>query len=149
MQICSGAGQLQRGAELFCLSLSQSLMRSGEEILLVTGEHPLITTSQCTVPMVTVPEIVNPWLRKTCFDYINPFAIAALRKHLLRFRPQIVHIHSLYGLSSTLAHTASRFCPTIITLHDAFFAFSDSGILTPKWSLANSCLKVPHDISTA
>ena len=144
MQICSGAGQLQRGAELFCLSLSQSLMRSGEEILLVTGEHPLITTSQCTVPMVTVPEIVNPWLRKTCFDYINPFAIAALRKHLLRFRPQVIHIHSLYGLSSTLVHTASRFCPTIITLHDAFFAFSDSGILTPKWSLANSCLKVPH-----
>jgi glycosyltransferase involved in cell wall biosynthesis len=144
MQICSGAGQLQRGAELFCLSLSQSLVRSGEEILLVTGEHPLITTSQCTVPMATVPEVVNPWLRKACFDYINPFAIAALRKHLLRFRPQIVHIHSLYGLSSTLVHTASRFCPTIITLHDAFFAFSDSGILTPKWSLANSCLKVPH-----
>ena len=119
-------------------------MRSGEEILLVTGEHSLITTSQCTVPMVTVPEIVNPWLRKACFDYINPFAIAALRKHLLRFRPQIVHIHSLYGLSSTLVHTASRFCPTIITLHDAFFAFSDSGILTPKWNLANSWLKVPH-----
>ncbi len=144
MQICSGAGQLQRGAELFCLSLSQSLMRSGEEILLVTGEHPLITASQCTVPIVTVPEIVNPWLRKACFDYINPFAIAALRKHLLRFRPQIIHVHSLYGLSSTLVHTASRFCPIIITLHDAFFTFSDSGILTPKWSLANNRLKVPH-----
>jgi len=119
-------------------------MRSGEEILLVTREHPLITTSQFTVPMATVPEVVNPWLRKACFDYINPFAIVAFRKHLLRFRPEIVHIHSLYGLSSTLVHTASRFCPTIITLHDAFFAFSDSGILTPKWSLANSSLKVPH-----
>ena len=119
-------------------------MRSGEEILLVTGEHPLITASQCTVPMVKVPETVNPWLRKACFDYINPFAIAALRKHLLRFRPQIVHIHSLYGLSSTLVHTASRFCPTIITLHDAFFTFSDSAISTPKLGLANNWLKVPH-----
>lgn len=121
-------------------------MNSGHEVLLVTGQHALEAHTQPTVPMVTVPEMLNPWLRKVGFDYFNPFAVVELRKHLARFRPQIIHVHSLYGLSTALVQTATRFSPVYITLHDAFLAYADSGILTPKWGLANSYLKIPHGL---
>ena len=144
MHICSGMGNLQRGAERFGISLSEALVSSGNDVLLVTGQHGSSASSHLTLPIVTIPETTNKWLRKAGFDYFNPSARKALKLHLERFKPQIVHIHSLYGLSSSLVRTAIHFCPTIITLHDAFFAFSDSSILTPKWNLANNWLKVPH-----
>ena len=144
MHICSGMGNLQRGAERFGVALSKALISAGDDVLLVTGQHPSGASSHLTLPIVTIPETTNKWLRKAGFDYFNPSARKALRIHLESFQPQIVHIHSLYGLSSALVRTVSRFCPTIITLHDAFFAFSDSSILTPKWGLANSWPKVPH-----
>jgi glycosyltransferase involved in cell wall biosynthesis len=96
------------------------------------------------MPVITLPEAINPWLRKTYSDYFNPFAVADFKKHLLRFNPDVVHVHSLYGLSTALVKTASRVCPVVVTLHDAWFAFADSGLLTPKFNLANTYLKAPH-----
>ena len=144
MHILSGMGDLQRGAERFGISLARASISTGDDVLLVAGQHTPGASSHQTLPVVTIPETTNKWLRKTGFDYFNPSARKALKMHLERFQPQIVHIHSLYGLSSTLVRTVHPFCPTIITLHDAFFAFSDSSILHPKWGLANNWLKVPH-----
>ena len=94
--------------------------------------------------MISIPEVTNPWLRKACFDYYNPFALATFKKHLLHCRPDLVHIHSLYGLSTALVRTANHICPVVVSLHDAWLAFTDSGVLTPKFNLANTYLKAPH-----
>lgn len=142
--ICSGAGNLQRGAERFCLSLANALHAQGFDTLVITGEHPKEPASDSLVPLVTIPEATNKWLRKLALDYINPGAIASVKQVLTEFQPEIIHIHSLYGLSASIVSTASKYCPVVITLHDAFFAFADSGIIAPKFSLANSYLKVPH-----
>ena len=142
--ICSGAGNLQRGAERFCLSLANALHARGFDTLLITGEHPKESAPESLVPLATVPEAKNKWLRKFALDYINPRAIASVKEVLVEFHPEIIHIHSLYGLSTALIPTASKYCPLVITLHDAFFAFADSGIITPRFALANSYAKVPH-----
>lgn len=144
LQVCSGTNNLERGAERFCLSITNSLSVSGHFVSLVTGTHVPSSHIHKNVPVIVVPEIVNPWLRKFCFDYFNPWAISKLKEHLDEFRPDIVHFHSLYGLSTALVRTARHFSPTVITLHDASLAFSDSGIVTPKYGLANSHLKIPH-----
>jgi len=142
--ICSGAGNLQRGAERFCLSLANALHAQGFDTLLITGEHPKESAPDSLVPLATVPEAKNKWLRKLALDYINPHAIASVKQVLTEFQPELIHIHSLYGLSTALVSTASKYCPVVITLHDAFFAFADSAIIAPKFSLANSYAKVPH-----
>jgi len=142
--VCSGTDNLQRGAERFCLSITLSLSKSGHDISLVTGTQIHLGHGHKKIPIVMVPEVVNPWLRKSFFDYFNPCAISIFREHLNEFRPDIVHFHSLYGLSTALVRIVSQYCPTVVTLHDASLAFSDSGIVTPKNGLANTYLKVPH-----
>ena len=144
MQICSGVGNLQRGAERFGVSLSEALISAGHDVLLVAGQHPPGASSHLTLPIVTIPETTNKWLRKAGFDYFNPLAKRALKMHLESFQPQIVHVHSLYGLSTALVSLSSTFCPVVVTLHDAALAFTDSSISTPKLGLANSYVKVPH-----
>ena len=142
--ICSGTGNLQRGAERFCLSLANALHAQGFDTLLITGEHQKEFAPDSLVPLTTVPEAKNKWLRKLALDYINPRAITYAKQVLTEYQPEIIHIHSLYGLSAALVSTASKYCPVVITLHDAFFAFADSAIITPKFTLANSYAKVPH-----
>jgi glycosyltransferase involved in cell wall biosynthesis len=142
--ICSGAGDLQRGAERFCLSLANALYSQGHDTLLVTGRHQTECAPENSVPLAEVPEVTNKWVRKIVLDYVSPRSVAETRRVLDEFQPQIVHVHSLYGLSTALVHTLSRFWPVVITLHDAFFAFADSGIIAPKLSLSNSYAKLPH-----
>lgn len=145
LQVCSGVGEFQGGAEQICVGLSDGLKNSGNEVVLLTGRTSLSYKSKgLIIPTAEIPEAKNLLVRKACCDYFNPFAISQFKKHVTYFRPNVVHFHSLYGLSTTLVAIAQNYCPAIVTLHDAWLAFTDSGVWTPKFGLANSYLKVPQ-----
>ncbi|MDB3945733.1 glycosyltransferase family 4 protein [Gammaproteobacteria bacterium] len=144
LQVCSSHQGLRGGAEQFCLSLSEQLYKTGNHLLIATGD--VAQDEEITIPsdFVILPQSRSVWPRKLLFDYINPPAVNTFRHLLRRFSPDIVHFHSFYGLSTYLVKVATAHCPVVITLHDAWPAFTDANPRQPKLGLANTYLKVPH-----
>ena len=142
LQVCPGLGSRPRGAERFCLELSRRLAEKGHDIELVTGSSTP-HNHLMGLKINKIPEMRNKLLRKSFFDYINPLAALEYRRLLETIRPDVVHLHSLYGISSSLVRISSRKYPTLITFHDMWPVFYDPPLFTPISNLANTYWKLP------
>ena len=117
LQVSAGAlaGQSSGGAERCCLELSRWLVASGFDALIAapdaTGPQPFPTMARLQ------PARWKP-LRKLLFDYTSPANTRALRNVMSEFRPDVVHLHSIYGIGSRLARVAGQQAPTLVTAHD-------------------------------
>ena len=143
IQICSGTDSLRRGAERFCLQLTVSLAASGHNVTLIHGDQDPLLSQKIPVKSMAIPEATNRLARKAGLDYFNPRSLLALARLINIIKPDIIHFHSIYGLSTASVYFSSRHCPVLVTLHDSWLAFSDAGIITPRFNLANSYTKVP------
>jgi glycosyltransferase involved in cell wall biosynthesis len=148
-QVCSALGNLRGGAERFCLKLSNILVTQGHEVSLITGRLNPSTTKQLQKGRLNpfyLTDRQNKIPRKILFDYINLQATREFTSILGDYRPDLVHFHSFYGLSSHLALISSRNVPTVITMHDAWCVFIDGAPVTPRFNLTNNIWKLPFGI---
>ena len=143
IQVCSSKGQLRGGAEQFCLNLSKSLTVADHDITFVTGNRPGPIVVRLPFMCLTIPEAQNILLRKLGLDYINPSAIRYFRTIVDYIKPDVIHFHSFYGLSTSLVKVVTQNYPVVVTLHDNWVAFVDGSLVRPKFGLANSYLKIP------
>jgi glycosyltransferase involved in cell wall biosynthesis len=81
--------------------------------------------------------------RKLAFDYVNPFAVYEFKNIINDIRPDLIHFHSFYGISSFLLRLAKTKYPTVVTLHDSWIFFYDSSIISPNFEVTNSAWKLP------
>jgi len=143
VQVCTSISNFQRGGEQFCLRLSRNLNQLSHEVLLVTGNNSDVTSLNLPFNAIQISECTSKIARKLLFDYYNYRAVKQFSSVLEQFNPDIVHFHSLYGLSSYLVYVSARLAPTVVTLHDMWPMYVDSSAVEPKYGLANSYWKVP------
>ena len=143
IQVCTSRGDLQGGAERFCLALSLSLEKIDHDVTLITGDRNLALLNQLPYKYFTLPEARNIIIRKLGFDYFNPHAVHLFKTIVDDIDPDIIHFHSFHGLSTSLVKLVSKRYPVLVTLHDTWLAFVDGIILTPKFDLSNSYAKIP------
>jgi glycosyltransferase involved in cell wall biosynthesis len=143
VQVCSGVNGFGRGAESFCLSLAAELANSGNEVLLVVGVNQLDSVPPTPISCETIPCVSNKLLRKLFFDYFNPKAYFKFRRLMKETKPDVVHLHSLYGISSMLVRAAVNVAPTFVTFHDMWPVFYDPPKIKPNARFANTWWKAP------
>ena len=105
----------QGGAERFCFGLSMWLNSASAEVQIAA---PSRRTHGNGHPIRPLRKAESKYLRKLFFDYFSPLNVRRLERIIDEFRPDIVHGHNIYGISSQLLHVASRRVPTVVTLHD-------------------------------
>ena len=143
VQVCSGVNGFGRGAERFCLGLAAELANSGNEVLLVVGMSRLESVPSTPISCETIPCAGNKLLRKLVFDYFNPKAYFKFRRLMKETKPDVVHLHSLYGISSMLVRAAVNVAPTFVTFHDMWPVFYDPPKIKPNARFANTWWKAP------
>ncbi len=117
------------GTELVTLHLSQALQQRGHEVSIITRVYDA-TAEEGTVHDETfgglpVVRIVNNYTRSGSFRllYDNPWLNRPFLQLLERVRPEIVHFQHTQHLSvSLLRLTPALGYPTVLSLHDFFFA---------------------------
>jgi glycosyltransferase involved in cell wall biosynthesis len=116
LQVSSGLANAGRGgAERFCLEFSDWLCSAGAQVGLAGAIEGVSDERYQRWPL---REERRKLLRKLLFDYVSPGNVERLRKIIVAFAPDVVHVHNIYGLSSQLVRTAAELRPTVVTLHD-------------------------------
>ena len=77
----------------------------GHEVSLVTGDSASSRLDQLSFVCRTIPEETRLVARKIGLDYFNPRALLAFKRIAKEINPDIIHFHSLYGLSSSLVRS--------------------------------------------
>lgn len=103
------------GAEKLLYDLTNKLIIKGYQVEIVSASNH---SNKSSIPIHTIFKVRNKILRKIFFDYYNPLNIIKIKNILVKCKPDIVHIHNVYGLSSQLVSYISNKYPTIITIHD-------------------------------
>lgn len=103
------------GAEKFCFDLSKRLSERGHEVEIAV---PSSLDNFQGIKLHKLYKVNNIYLRKLFFDYYNPLNLLKIKKIIRIFKPEIIHFHSLYGLSSQLIGYISKRIPTVVTAHD-------------------------------
>lgn len=112
------------GAERYAAALAAHLREAGHEVAALTlgVEGPDVAASVRAMPYRLDEFAGQPRHRRLVFhalDCWRPDAGAALRRAVSAFRPDVVHSHSVQGLSAAvLAGPARRRIPHVHTLHD-------------------------------
>jgi glycosyltransferase involved in cell wall biosynthesis len=104
------------GAERCVRSLARALVAEDHVAHVAAGGGPPPSDDGVTVS--GLPVVRNRVAAKLLFDYWSPRATAAFNETLDAFRPEVVHVHNVYGLGSAIVAASARRVPTVVTLHD-------------------------------
>jgi len=121
------------GTELYVAQLCRWLTAQGHQVALLTGGDMAGDTVWEGMPVTTVPGgLRGPKGPGGLFltGFRSPTAESAFRRLLAGFRPDVVHLHHLIGLSGrlpALAHAAGT--PVCATLHDYWFLCPKSQLI--------------------
>lgn len=116
LQVSSNLSSRGRGgAERFCLELSAWLQSTGVDVGLACSFEGVSAENPQSWPL---REERNKLIRKLVFDYVSPGNAHRLHKIIASFRPDVVHVHNVYGIASQLIRVASEHVPTVVTVHD-------------------------------
>lgn len=129
------------GTELYAANLAIGLRDHGHSVAIFAGDDAAGQRTWQGLPVHTVvgglrgPRgVVGTFL--TVFG--NKSTSAAFERVLDVFRPDVVHVHHLAGLSPALpAQAAARGIPTVFTLHDYWFTCANAQLLTEDGRLCN------------
>ena len=112
------------GAEVYASQLAAALERAGHDVGLVTFGVPDPKAVRCVPPWpYRLEEFADqpPW-RKAAFrlvDVYNPVAARMIKQAIGDFKPDVVHSHSVAGLSTVAVTGSSRVGPAHVHhLHD-------------------------------
>jgi glycosyltransferase involved in cell wall biosynthesis len=120
------------GAEKFCYELSQKLTQKEIQIGIAAPY------SDENFKYYNLLYFRNKYFRKIYFDYFNPLNSNLLMRAITDFKPDIVHFHSLYGISSNLVKIASKHSKTVITAHD-YWTFCYFSTMTRNNHICEFC----------
>lgn len=116
--------KVNTGAEKFCYELTKKLLKNGITVGVATDTN---FEEFNEVRLYKLFKVKNKYLRKLFFDYYNIKNIFRLNKILKEFKPDIIHFHNIYGISTQLiSHTSEKY-PVIVTVHDYWpFCFNST-----------------------
>ncbi len=164
VQVVHGLPPQERaGVEILTLELSRALQARGHEVTIIgrtaapeREEFSLQEEQDEHGPHIV--RIVNNYTRTTAFrlHYDNPFFDAAFRRLLDRCGADIVHFQQVAHLSASLIPSVSSLgYPTLLSLHDFFFAchlvqlIDRADRLCPGPQQGKRCVACLHDLASA
>ncbi len=164
VQVVHGLPPQERaGVEILTLELSRALQAHGHKVTIIgrtaapeRAEFSFQEEQDKHGPQIV--RIVNNYTRTTAFrfHYDNPFFDAAFRRLLDRSGADIVHFQQVAHLSASLIPSVSSLgYPTLLSLHDFFFAchlvqFIDrDDRLCPGPQQGERCATCLHDLASA
>ncbi len=117
------------GTELVTLHLSQALRDRGHDVTVLTRiydpQSPEGTVRETSYESLPVFQLVNNYTASSTFrlSYDNPLFNRPFLQVLERVRPEVVHFQHTQHLSVSLLRLAAALgYPTVLSLHDFFFA---------------------------
>ena len=164
VQVVHGLPPQERaGVEILTLELSRALQARGHKVTIIgrtaapeREEFSLQEEQDEHGPHIV--RIVNNYTRTTAFrlHYDNPFFDAAFRRLLDRCGADIVHFQQVAHLSASLIPSVSSLgYPTLLSLHDFFFAchlvqlIDRADRLCPGPQRGERCVACLHDLASA
>ncbi len=127
------------GTELVTLHLSQTLRKRGHDVTVLTrisdtqrAEASLYRTSYDGLPVF---QLVNNYTTNTTFhlSYDNPLFNQPFLRVLDQVQPDVVHFQHIQHLSVSLLRLAPALgYPTVLSLHDFFFACQRTQLLNAQ-----------------
>ena len=127
--------EINTGAEKFCYELSTKLIQSGLDVEVAT--HTNLRTFH-DIKLHALHKIENKYLRKIFFDYFNQTNVSAIRKILYDVKPDVIHFHNIYGISTQIISHVSKKYPVIVTAHDYWpFCFNSTMLRNDKMCTMN------------
>ena len=164
VQVVHGLPPQERaGVEILTLELSRALQARGHKLTIIgrtaapeREEFSFQEEQDEHGPHIV--RIVNNYTRTTAFrlHYDNPFFDAAFRRLLDRCGADIVHFQQVAHLSASLIPSvASLGYPTLLSLHDFFFAchlvqlIDRDDRLCPGPQQGERCVACLHDLASA
>lgn len=116
------------GTELYTYNLVKELSRRGHEVSVFAPtyvfDHPCYHLQRDVYDGVNVTRIHNRFatMQDMFKSYRDIEVEKAFRAHLMEFRPDIVHVQHLIGLSLSLVEVAREYgTPIVFTLHDYWY----------------------------
>ena len=113
------------GAEKFYLELSKKLIAHKCNVAIALGNAH---SDFQKIRFYRILKRDNKYLRKIFFDYFFPRNIRKLKEIIDDFKPDIIHFHNIYGISSQLINYVSKKLPTLVTVHDFWPICYHSGL---------------------
>ena len=164
VQVVHGLPPQERaGVEILTLELSRALQARGHKVTIIgrtaapeREEFSFQEEQDEHGPHIV--RIVNNYTRTTAFrlHYDNPFFDAAFRRLLDRCGADIVHFQQVAHLSASLIPSVSSLgYPTLLSLHDFFFAchlvqlIDRADRLCPGPQQGERCVACLHDLASA
>lgn len=133
------------GTELHVRGIARCLVKSGHEVMVFCREadqdRPDGSMRCENLDDVNVVRFNNIFSTAQGFEavYLNPSAHEAFEGILDGFQPDVVHVHHLIGLSTTLlADCKRRKLPLVYSLHDFWVACPRGQRLTPELHLCET-----------
>lgn len=129
------------GTEQYTARVAQGLLERGHAVTVFAGGDAHAAGEWQGVPVVTVPGgLRGPNGALTTFRaaFVNPETEARFAALLDAFRPSVVHVQHLLGLSPRLpALAALRGVPVVATLHDYWFECANGQLVTERGALCD------------
>jgi glycosyltransferase involved in cell wall biosynthesis len=113
----------QSGTELYTAELAQALARSGHDVAVFAGGHSAEAPTQSwrRDGAVEIERLARPRPRLR-LNFFNTSVEHELLAAVNRFRPEVVHVQHLLGLTMPLVPLLKeRGIPVVLTLHDHWF----------------------------
>lgn len=124
----------QSGTELHTAGLAQALARAGHTVSVFAGSHSAqapVQESRRDGP-VEIERIARPKPRLR-LEHRDEEIERALLSAVDRFRPDVVHVHHLLGLTMPIvAQLKARDIPVVVTLHDHWFLCPEIQPFAPR-----------------
>lgn len=123
------------GAELYASTLADELVARGHEVGAMTlgVSGPRVVATVRPWPYKLDRYELQPAWRRSLFhlrDVYDPIAASTLRRAIASFRPDVVHTHSVTGLSASVLRTAAAAgIGTVHTVHDYWLLCQRSSLV--------------------
>jgi len=129
------------GYELRCRDVSEALLQRGHEIQVLTSAHTVANAASASAPDYRIDRSLrlhgffgHPWLGIRDLNNLEQQNNATLVSTINAFRPDVVHVWNLGGLSKSLALTLQRLgIPTVFDVSDHWIARSLAADVWLDW----------------
>jgi glycosyltransferase involved in cell wall biosynthesis len=124
------------GTEVYAGELNRELARRGHQVALFTGDPAAVAPYAYT--WEDLPVLAVPWrsgrpaspVATFLAGFGNPAVERRFGEHCAAYKPDLVHVHHLLGLSPALPAIARRYgARVVVTLHDYWFRCSNTWLL--------------------
>jgi glycosyltransferase involved in cell wall biosynthesis len=141
--------QIIGGAEISTQKLAEGLVRYGHEVMvLCTGENEQSIINGVLVKRFRVRSVCQPLDKKNyitkvinkILEIFNPFNVPVFKTAIDEFKPDIIHVNNIYGISGSIWRTARKMkIPILQTLRDYFLMCPRSTMLNKKNVICDKC----------